>query len=99
MTLHGLVLALHNWLRFHLTGQAGSYIAMWTAVLVANSGTTSPWVWTLPTVIESPVILWIMREVALGVLGVLGGSEVFSGWGETYDRLPRDLSLPCVPYR
>jgi len=55
-----------NWLRFHLTGQGGSYIAMCTAVLVVNSGTTSWWAWALPTMIGSPAIIWIMREVASG---------------------------------
>jgi hypothetical protein len=56
----------NNWLRFHLTGQGGSYIAMTTAVLIVNVGTASWWAWILPTIIGSPVIAWITREVSLG---------------------------------
>ena len=56
----------NNWLRFHLTGQGGSYIAMTTAVFVVNLGTDSWWAWMLPTVIGSPLIAWITREVVLG---------------------------------
>ena len=63
----------NNWLRYHLTGQGGSYIAMLTAFLVVNwesitgtSGISSPWAWILPTIIGSPLIAWIQREVALG---------------------------------
>ena len=63
----------NNWLRYHLTGQGGSYIAMLTAFLVVNwesitgtSGMSSPWAWILPTIIGSPLIAWIQREVALG---------------------------------
>ena len=44
-----------------------------TAVLVVNwetltgtRGTASPWAWALPTLIGSPIIAWISREVALG---------------------------------
>ncbi len=62
-----------GWLRAHLTGQGGSYIAMVTALLVVNwrlltgdPGTTSPWAWVLPTVVGSPIIAWVTREVALG---------------------------------
>ncbi len=60
-----------GWLRAHLTGQGGSYIAMSTAVLVVNwetltgtRGVASPW--ALPTVVGSPIIAWVTREVALG---------------------------------
>ncbi|MGH8455319.1 MAG: DUF2306 domain-containing protein [Nevskiales bacterium] len=55
-----------NWLQFHLAGQGGSYIAMTTAVLVVNAGIGSWWAWLLPTLIGSPLIAWIIREVALG---------------------------------
>ena len=62
-----------GWLRAHLTGQGGSYIAMVTAVLVVNwetltgtRGAVSPWAWALPTVVGSPIIAWVTREVALG---------------------------------
>jgi hypothetical protein len=63
----------HGWLRAHLAGQGGSYIAMTTAVLVVNwesltgtRGVLSPWAWALPTVVGSPIIAWITREVARG---------------------------------
>jgi len=56
----------NNWLPLHLTGQGGSYIAMTTAVLVVNWGPDRWWAWVLPTVIGSPIIAWITREVALG---------------------------------
>jgi hypothetical protein len=63
----------HGWLRAHLTGQGGSYIAMVTALLVVNwenltgtRGVLSPWAWTLPTIIGSPIIAWVTREVARG---------------------------------
>ncbi len=62
-----------GWLRTHLAGQGGSYIAMTTALLVVNwktftgtSGIVSPWAWAIPTVVGSPIIAWITREVALG---------------------------------
>jgi hypothetical protein len=62
-----------GWLRAHLAGQGGSYIAMLTAVLVVNwetltgtRGTASPWAWALPTLVGSPIIAWLSREVALG---------------------------------
>jgi hypothetical protein len=62
-----------GWLRAHITGQGGSYIAMVTAVLVVNwhrltgePGITSPWAWILPTVIGSPILAWLQRQVALG---------------------------------
>lgn len=56
----------HNWLRFHLAGQGGSFIAMSTAVLVVNLGTGSWWAWVLPTIIGTPIIAWITREVVAG---------------------------------
>jgi hypothetical protein len=62
-----------GWLAAHLTGQGGSYIAMTTALLVVNwetltgtRGVSSPWAWILPTVVGSPLIAWVTREVALG---------------------------------
>lgn len=54
-----------DWLDYHLSGQLGSYIAMTTAVLVVNAGNVW-WAWLLPTVIGSPLIAWIKREVRLG---------------------------------
>jgi uncharacterized membrane protein len=62
-----------GWLRAHLVGQGGSYIAMVTAFLVVNwesltgtRGVLSPWAWALPTVVGSPIIAWVTREVSLG---------------------------------
>ena len=62
-----------GWVRAHLAGQGGSYIAMSTAVLVVNwetltgtRGVVSPWAWALPTLVGSPLIAWVTREVALG---------------------------------
>lgn len=62
-----------GWLRAHLTGQGGSYIAMVTALFVVNwetltgtRGVGSPWAWALPTVVGSPLIAWVTREVARG---------------------------------
>lgn len=55
-----------NWLSYHLVGQGGSYIAMTTAVLVVNLGIDVWWAWILPTIIGSPLIAWLTREVALG---------------------------------
>jgi hypothetical protein len=62
-----------GWLRAHLAGQGGSYIAMVTAVLVVNwetftgtRGVASPMAWLLPTLIGSPILAWLAREVAAG---------------------------------
>lgn len=62
-----------GWLRAHITGQGGSYIAMVTALLVVNwkavtgtPGIASPWAWALPTVVGSPVIAWVTYQVRIG---------------------------------
>ncbi|MCL4744478.1 MAG: hypothetical protein KJZ83_03585 [Burkholderiaceae bacterium] len=55
-----------NWLRHHLAGQGGSYISMITAVLVVNVGVGSWWAWVLPTIVGTPLIAWVTREVARG---------------------------------
>jgi len=46
---------------------------MVTALLVVNwetltgtRGVVSPWAWALPTVVGSPLIAWVRREVARG---------------------------------
>lgn len=51
----------------------GSYIAMVTALLVVNwrqltgaPGIGSPWPSMLPTILGSPVIAWVIRQVRLG---------------------------------
>lgn len=62
----------NGWLRVHVVGQGGSYIAMVTAVLIVNweamtgtRGVVSPWAWILPTLVGTPLIAWLTREVAL----------------------------------
>lgn len=58
-----------GWVRLHIIGQGGSYIALVTAVLVVNwlplfgtRGIHSPLAWTLPTVIGSPLIGWAIAR-------------------------------------
>jgi hypothetical protein len=62
-----------GWLSAHIAGQGGSYIAMVTALLVVNwnaltgtRGFASPWPWILPTLVGSPLIAWVSRQVRLG---------------------------------
>ena len=62
-----------GWLGAHVVGQGGSYTAMTTAILVVNwealsgtRGVLSPWAWLLPTLIGTPIIAWVTREIALG---------------------------------
>lgn len=62
-----------GWLRVHIPGQGGSYIAMTTALLVVNwetltgsPGIRSPLAWALPTVVGSPIIAWVQYQVRLG---------------------------------
>ena len=62
-----------GWLIAHVSGQGGSYIAMVTALLVVNwqtltgtRGISSPWAWTLPTLVGTPLVTWINIQVRLG---------------------------------
>lgn len=55
-----------GWLRKHVAGMGGSYIALITALLVVNLGDTLPVVWFVPTIVGSPVIVWVMSEVDRG---------------------------------
>ena len=55
-----------GWLRAHIAGQGGSYVAMITALLVVNTGGNSPLPWVLPTLIGTPIIRWVINQVALG---------------------------------
>ena len=62
-----------GWLRWHIAGMGGSYIAIVTALLVVNwrqltgvPGIGSPWPWMLPTILGSPAIAWVIRQVRLG---------------------------------
>jgi hypothetical protein len=60
-----------GWLRLHVIGQGGSYVAMLTALLVVNwqmmfgePGRSSFWAWTIPTLIGSPLIAWAARRIS-----------------------------------
>lgn len=62
-----------GWMRAHIAGQGGSYIAMVTALLVVNwavltgtPGRRAPLAWALPTLIGSPIIAWVSYQVSLG---------------------------------
>jgi uncharacterized membrane protein len=55
-----------GWLRAHIGGMCGSYIALVTALLVVNAGQSLPVVWFLPTVVGSPLIAWVINEVDRG---------------------------------
>jgi hypothetical protein len=55
-----------GWLRAHVAGQGGSYIAMVTALLVVNTGGRSPLPWILPTVIGTVTISWLNGQIAAG---------------------------------
>lgn len=59
-----------GWLRFHIAGQGGSYIALVTALLVVNAGSSAgaapAWAWLLPTVVGTLLLAWLQREVSLG---------------------------------
>lgn len=54
-----------DWLQYHLSGQLGSFIAMMTALLVVNAGNVW-WAWATPTIVGSPLIAWLKREVRAG---------------------------------
>src|SRR5439155_10936018 len=56
----------NGWLRAHVAGQGGSYIAMVTALLVVNTGGESPLPWVVPTLIGTPIIRWLSNQIALG---------------------------------
>lgn len=55
-----------RWLRAHIGGMCGSYIALTTALLVVNLGDRLPVVWFLPTIVGTPLILWVIHEVDRG---------------------------------
>jgi len=59
-----------GWLRVHVIGQGGSYVAMLTALLVVNwstlfdePGRHSLWPWIIPTLGGTPLIAWAARRV------------------------------------
>lgn len=57
-----------NWLRAHVSGQGGSYIALVTAFAVVNLGDSGAgWIaWAAPTVIGSALVAWTNFQVATG---------------------------------
>ncbi|MDX6698549.1 MAG: hypothetical protein QOE65_1946 [Solirubrobacteraceae bacterium] len=55
-----------GWLRRHVRGMGGSYIALVTALLVVNTQAKVPAMWILPTVVGSPLIVWLLNEVDRG---------------------------------
>jgi uncharacterized membrane protein YeaQ/YmgE (transglycosylase-associated protein family) len=55
-----------GWLRQHIAGMGGSYIALITALLVVNVGTQLPIAWFLPTILGAPIIAWTLNEVDRG---------------------------------
>jgi uncharacterized membrane protein len=55
-----------GWLRWHIRGMGGSYIALVTALLVVNVGAGLSLAWFLPTIVGSPVIAWVLNEVDRG---------------------------------
>ena len=55
-----------NWIRFHLIGQGGSFIAMVTALFVVNFGTLNLFVWFLPTIVGTTMLIWFAKEVKAG---------------------------------
>jgi uncharacterized membrane protein len=55
-----------GWLRRHVRGMGGSYIALVTALLVVNTRAQLPIAWFIPTIIGSPIIVWVLNEVDRG---------------------------------
>jgi uncharacterized membrane protein len=55
-----------GWVRAHVGGMGGSYIALVTALLVVNLGDRLPVVWFVPTLVGSPIIAWVIREIDAG---------------------------------
>jgi hypothetical protein len=55
-----------GWLRAHVAGQGGSYIAMVTALFVVNTGGAYALAWVLPTLIGTPIIRRVSNQIAVG---------------------------------
>ena len=62
-----------GWLPRHVAGQGGSYIAMVSALLTVNwealtgtAGTSSFLPFVLPSIVGSPIIVWVTAQVAAG---------------------------------
>jgi hypothetical protein len=63
-------LRFRGWLRVHVIGQGGSYIAMVTALFVVNwqavfgePGRVSFWPWAIPTLVGTPLIAFVVRDI------------------------------------
>jgi uncharacterized membrane protein len=54
-----------GWLRRHVRGMGGSYIALVTA-LVVNTGGRLLFMWFLPTIVGSPILAWVVGQVDRG---------------------------------
>lgn len=55
-----------NWLRLHVVGQGGSFIAMCTAVAVVNIGADIWLAWVVPTAVGAPMLAWFGQEIKAG---------------------------------
>ena len=58
-----------GWLRWHISGMLGSYIALWTAFLVVGSRSIPildqvPQIvlWIFPTIVGTPLIYWVRKR-------------------------------------
>ena len=63
-------LRFRGWLRVHVIGQGGSYIAMVTALFVVNwqavfgePGRFSFWPWVIPALVGTPLIAFVVRDI------------------------------------
>jgi hypothetical protein len=78
-----------GWLRRHIVGQGGSYIAMVSAVLTVNwealtgtKGTSSVLPFILPTIVGTPIIAYVIGQVLQGKRPkalVVGAQPVMQG--------------------
>jgi hypothetical protein len=57
-----------GWLRQHIAGMGGSYIALVTALLVVNLGGSNLVVWFIPTIVGTPLIALTIARVSRGPL-------------------------------
>ena len=55
-----------GWIAAHVSGQGGSYIAMTTALLVVNLGRTTALAWIVPTIVGTPLLIWLTNEIEAG---------------------------------
>jgi uncharacterized membrane protein len=55
-----------GWLRLHVRGMGGSYIALVTALLVVSTRAQLLVAWFVPTIVGAPIIGWVIRGVEHG---------------------------------